>query len=196
MTKEIWRTINGFEGLYEVSSLGRVRSLDRYVKHPDFKEWRKGKVLKQSTSNRGYKKVTLTKNGQKYYFSVHRLVAQSFVPNPHNFPQVNHKNEEKDDNRVENLEWCTQAYNNSFGTRLKRVSKANSQAHPTRSVFQYNDCGVLIHRWKSLHEMERQTGYSRANISRNYKGGRRRAYGFLWEILPTTNTMKHDCHDK
>ena len=117
MNEEIWRPIEGYEGLYEVSSYGRVRSLDMYVK-VGYGNYRlhKGKVLSPAKDTNGYLKVNLYCNGKQKTINVHILVAQAFLPNPDNLPQVNHKDENKSNNRVENLEMCNAKYNLSYGT--------------------------------------------------------------------------------
>ena len=118
---EEWRPIEGYEGLYEVSSYGRVRSLDRFIVDSlGHKRFYKGKVLSPIKDKNGYLSVKL-QEGNKH--NIHRLVAEAFLPNPDNLPQVNHKNEVKSDNCVDNLEWCDQAYNNLYGTRLERFIK-------------------------------------------------------------------------
>ena len=118
MTEEIWRPIEGYEGLYEVSNLGRVRSLDRYDSRNQF---RKGRIMKQNNDGRDYMSIQLCLNGKLKKYFVHRLVAEAFLPNPDNLPQVNHKDEDKSNNRVDNLEWCTAKYNLSYGTRNIRI---------------------------------------------------------------------------
>lgn len=115
--EEIWKDIIGYEGLYQVSSLGRVRSLDRYDSNNHFL---KGRILKLSANGKGYLKVALNSNGKAKTYSVHRLVLQSFIPNPDNLPQVNHKDENKTNNNVDNLEWCDNSYNLNYGTRKIR----------------------------------------------------------------------------
>ena len=117
---EEWRPIEGYEGLYEVSNTGQVRSLDRYVKNNYSYRLQKGKVLSPEKNKDGYLLVSLCCNGKQNLRTVHRLVAQAFIPNPNNLPQVNHKDENKSNNRVDNLEWCDQAYNNLYGTRQER----------------------------------------------------------------------------
>ena len=110
---EEWRKIVGYEGLYEVSSLGRVRSLDRYDERNHF---RKGKVLSPIKDTGDYLKVNLYCNGKNKKCLVHRLVAQAFIENPDNLPEVNHKDEDKSNNRVDNLEFCDRKYNVNYGT--------------------------------------------------------------------------------
>lgn len=122
---EVWKDVQGYEGLYQVSNLGRVKSLPK----------RKGKgigyatgesILHHSINTRGYCNIVLCKNGKTKTFLLHKLVAMHFIPNPYNLPQVNHLNECKTDNSATNLEWCTQRYNNTYGSRIqKTVSKLN-----------------------------------------------------------------------
>lgn len=125
--EEIWRDIEGYECLYQVSNLGRIRSLDRYVDRYTnhlIKVFRKGRLLESHLDKDGYLLVTLCKNNKVKLCRVHRLVAEAFIPNPNNYPIINHKDEIKDNNCVENLEWCTHKYNLCYGTRLERLSKS------------------------------------------------------------------------
>ena len=119
---ENWKQINGFEGYYEVSNLGRVRSIDRVVVDNvrNCERLLKGKILIQRDNGSGYKGVQFCKEHKLYNKYVHRLVAEAFIPNQDDLPQVNHKDEDKSNNRVDNLEWCTSFYNNEYGTRKKR----------------------------------------------------------------------------
>lgn len=122
---EEWRPIEGYEGLYEVSNTGRVRSVDRYVKSKGESYWlRKGKMLSPGKDTYGYLFVILTCNGKRKAINVHRLVAKAFIENPDNLPQVNHKDEVKSNNCVENLEWCTAKYNNKYGSRKDKVRES------------------------------------------------------------------------
>ena len=115
---EEWRPIKGYEGLYEVSNTGRVRSLDRYDSNNHFL---KGRILKLYTRKGGYLFVQLHLNGKGKNYLVHRLVAIAFIPNPDNLPEVNHLDEDKTNNRVENLEFCDRKYNINYGTRTDKV---------------------------------------------------------------------------
>ena len=108
---EEWRAVPGYEGLYMVSNIGNVKSLI------------KNKIIKYFINKKGYRLVSLSKNGIIKKFSVHRLVAQAFIPNPDNLPQVNHKDEDKTNNNVDNLEWCDAKYNNNYGTANIRRSE-------------------------------------------------------------------------
>jgi hypothetical protein len=107
--EEIWKDIIGYEGLYQVSNLGRVKSLDRITPHPA--KFKKGQIMKQGDGHHGYKLSTLCKNGRSKTYRVNRLVASHFIPNPENKPEVNHKNGIKSDNSVNNLEWSTSKEN-------------------------------------------------------------------------------------
>ena len=113
---EEWRSVVGYEGLYEVSNTGQVRSLDRYVKGKSYR-LHKGKVLSPGKNSRGYLSAVLSYNGKHKAITVHRLVAEAFLPNPDNLPEINHKDEDKTNNSVDNLEWCDRSYNNNYGTR-------------------------------------------------------------------------------
>ena len=127
MIEEIWRPVVGYEGLYEVSNTGRVRSLDRYVKGKGYR-LHKGKVLSPIKNKDGYLTVNLCCNGKIQHKTIHRLVIQTFIPNPDNLPEVNHLDEDKTNNSVDNLEWCTCSYNNNYGTLRERISKRMSKA--------------------------------------------------------------------
>ena len=123
--EEIWKDVKGYEGLYQCSSAGRVRSLDRTVyveKGSGFNRRLKGSIRKIH-DRLGYNVVSLCKEGKKESHYVHRLVAEAFVPNPNNYPMVNHKDESRDNNEAKNLEWCTHQYNLNYGTSSKRKNK-------------------------------------------------------------------------
>ena len=117
MTEE-WRPIVGYEGLYEVSSYGRVRSLDKY---DSMNRFLRGRILRLFTDGLGYLRAQLYSNSKRKSFLVHRLVAQAFIPNPDNLPQVNHRDENPSNDNVDNLEWCDGKYNVNYGTRIDRI---------------------------------------------------------------------------
>lgn len=180
---EEWRPIEGFEGLYEVSNLGNVKSVERYVFHLRYgKKFIKEKIRKPIDSGIGYLQVVLFKNGKRKNHLVHRLVAEAFISNPNNLPQVNHKDEDKTNNNVNNLEWCTSKYNNNYGTAKARISEKHIN-HPSMSkvVFQYTLNGKLIAEFPSTHEAERRTGVNRGNICSCCRGNYKSAGGYKWK---------------
>ena len=123
--EEQWKDIKGYEGLYEVSNLGNVRSLDRTVKRGQGYTIKEGRVLTPFyEKKKGYYQVVLAKDGKAKTYRVHRLVAIAFLENPYNYTDVNHKDEVKTNNNVDNLEWCTRKYNNNYGTKPERTRKS------------------------------------------------------------------------
>lgn len=151
---EIWRDIKGFEGLYAVSNKGNVKNL------------KSGRILGGAYNQYGYKRITL--KGKKYL--IHRLVALAFIPNPYNLPEVNHKNEIKDDNNVDNLEWVSTSYNVSYSI--------HNQSY---KIKQLDKCGNLIKIWDSIKQIGRETDYHQGNIINCCKGKRHSAYGYCWQ---------------
>lgn len=176
---EIWKDIPGYEGLYQVSNLGRVRSLDRLTPMPNGKLRREcGRVMYQSTTRCGYYVIGLSKGDKRKYFSVHRLVAMAFIHNPDNLRCVNHKDENKMNNHLDNLEWCSSSYNNQYGSRLERVSKAIG-----RKVVQLDEHGNVIGVFNSIKEAYRKTGINSSSINAVCSGFRNRhtAGGYKWK---------------
>ena len=159
---EIWRDIEGYEGLYKISNKGRVKSLYKGSE----------RILKLWDNGRGYLRVYLTKENTSKYIRVHRLVARAFIPNPHNLPEVNHKDENKKNNYVENLEWCDRRYNVNYGSRNERVSK---------KILQYSKSGEFIREWQGAREVERVLGIDNSHINACCRGKQKSAYGFIWK---------------
>lgn len=132
--QEIWKNIKGYEGAYQISNLGNVRSLDRYVKDKNRTQFIKGKRLKKGKRNTYYV-ISLNKNGSRKSYQIHRLVAEAFIPNPNNYPVVNHIDENRTNNRIENLEWCTQKYNinhskrKMYSTKKAKVSSKTNEKY-------------------------------------------------------------------
>lgn len=126
---EVWKDIEGYEGIYQVSNFGNVRSLDRIVQYIDGRIARfKGITRKPVKNQDGYLAVVLAKNrNEAKTVRIHRLVAAAFVPNSDDLPEINHKDEDKENNRADNLEWCDRLYNCRYGTRGERISKSNSK---------------------------------------------------------------------
>ena len=121
---EVWRDVTGYEGLYKVSNKGNVFSV---VRKDSMGRECGGRTLKQLRDKVGYLRVTLYKNDARKHKFIHRLVLEAFVPNPNNYPEVNHRDEDKANNCVENLEWCTSKYNNNHGTRIEKSARTNSK---------------------------------------------------------------------
>ena len=173
--EEIWKDIEGYEGLYEVSSYGRVKSLGQFVNHNyGGYAYRKGRILKPANNGQGYLQVVLYKNGYKKTFKVHRLVAEAFLDNPDNLPCVNHRDENPLNNIVSNLEWCTVKYNVNYGTGLKRMSEKLS-----KPVLQYTLDGELIKEWSSARECDKN-GFCYQHISACCRGQLKQHKGFIW----------------
>ena len=160
---EIWKDVEGYEGRYQISNLGRVKSFAQDTKN--------GKIKIGNLNFDGYLCILLyDRMGNKKWYPVHRLVAGAFIPNPEGFKQVNHKDEIKTNNCVENLEWCTSYYNIHYGTRNARTAQAN-RCCPTTSkqVYSIDEYGNKEY-FDSICEAERQTGNNHALIVRNLKG--------------------------
>lgn len=169
MKKEIWKDILGYEGLYQVSNFGRVKSL----------KFGKERILKPGINKYGYLHVVLSKNNKQKNFYVHRLVAEAFISNPHNYPCVNHKDENPLNNNVENLEWCTASYNSNYGTRNERMSKSKINGKRSKIVIQYNLDGTFVREWPSAMECERN-GFEHSLIIYCCQGKRKTHKGFKW----------------
>lgn len=175
LENEIWKPVVGYEGLYEVSNYGRIRSIDRTVFQQGRIQRYSGCIMSPFVNNHGYYSIRLSKNNRKSTFSVHRLVAIAFIPNPHNYPVINHKDETHTNNCVSNLEWCTQKYNVNYGTVRERVSESNGM-----KVAQYDLDGNLIGFYKSIKDASRKTGVCTTSINgcvlgKYYTGGK-----FIW----------------
>lgn len=141
--KEIWKDVPNYEGLYQVSNLGRVKSFRKSTKFGCQAEF----ILKPSVANNGYAQVALYKNTKKQKFLVHRLVASVFLPNPDNLPQINHKDENRLNNNITNLEWCTAEYNNAYGTA--RIRAIDTRSKPIEQLT-YDGKVIAIYRSSRL----------------------------------------------
>lgn len=187
---ELWKPVVGYEGLYEVSDLGRVRSIRRMIPVVRngimYETPIGGNILKPQKLSHGYVGVWLYgkdciagKNGKP--FSVHRIVARAFCENPNGYDEVNHKNEIKWDNRAKNLEWCTHIENSQYGTRGERIGKKLKNGVRSREVYQYTPEGVFVAKYPSMAEAQRSTGYRKGNIWKQMTGKYETAYGYIWK---------------
>lgn len=174
--EEEWRAVVGYEGLYEVSNLGRVRSLFRYKK-----------ILKPIMTNKGYYRVVLSVCDVRKQYNIHRLVAMAFVPNPNNYPCVNHKDETRTNNNANNLEWCTYKYNTNYGHCLEKRKTRRSCKSFQKPVKQMKN-GEVIKVYESIAQAVRELNlgeYADSNITQTCKITRwhKSAYGFEWEYV-------------
>jgi len=131
---EVWKKVNGYNGIYEVNRRGEVRSVTHFLEGRKGSGKQTGRILKQQKSIKGYMRVSLSLNNNRFNTSAHRLVALSFIPNPENKPQVNHKNGIKDDNRAENLEWCTNSENQIHAIKKNLIKHNKAENHPNSKL--------------------------------------------------------------
>lgn len=180
---EEWRPIAGYEGLYEVSNLGQVRSVDRvldiqrkdginYTRH-----WN-SKIIKCYKDRYGYLIAPLKKDGIYHSALLHRIIATAFIPNPYNLPEVNHKDENKTNNDISNLEWCDHLYNTRYGTGQKRSGMKRS-----KPVEQMTLEGLHIRYHKSVKLASKSTGFDKNEISKACRGLRDTFNGYLWRFV-------------
>lgn len=184
MNTEIWKAVNGYEGWYEVSNFGNVRSVDRVIINSDgVKRLWKGKILKPIKDRYGYLVLNLYKNSKIKKITVHRLVAQAFILNSDNMPEVNHKDEDKTNNHVGNLEWCTRLYNLTYGTRIQRgAEKRLNSPKFSKSVLQLDiSTGRVIAEYPSAREAARKLNIYQGNISACCRGICKTYKGFKWK---------------
>ena len=185
---ELYAPIKGLDGLYEVSTWGNVRSLDRWITNKNgTKQFYKGRILKPVCGKDGYLRVHLFKDGKRTSFYVHRLVAKAFIPNPDNLPLVNHKDEVKDNNYPYNLEWCTDEYNKNYGTVIERMKKTlTNRKDMSKKVYQYDLEGNLIKEWDSTREAGRNN-FNASAISACCLGKVKTHKGYIWSYKSIDN---------
>lgn len=196
---EIWRNVVGYEGLYQVSNFGRVKSLvrvDRFGRRvPE-------RILKPAKDKDGYLLVALWKDGKGKTSKVHRLVAEAFPDlvdwiekvkgKPFEELVVNHKDQNKQNNHVSNLEWCDGPYNREYGDARERAAKTKTNGKCSKCVAQKTKDGKLVREWPSIAEVHRQTGWSSGTISKCCTGKRNSAYGFQWSYIKDFLLFKSD----
>lgn len=159
---EEWKDIPNFNGLYQVSNNGNIkRTKDEYI-------------FKKNKNSRGYRIITLTKDKKEYSLSVHRLVAEAFIPNPNNLPQINHKDGNKLNNKIENLEWCTQSEN------MKHAYKNKLEIKSGKKVAQFDLDMKIIKIWDKIIEAEKEYKIAHGKITMVCKNKRKTAGGYIW----------------
>ena len=202
---EIWKDVPGYEGIYQVSNLGRIKRL------PLGKQWpyrrTHNNIRKQHIKN-GYCQVNLSKNNEVKWYGVHRLVAMAFIPNPYNYPQVNHKDEDKTNNFVfvntdgtidydkSNLEWCTQSYNNLWGTATERQIATRRRNDPNGESWKETgrklsikvamcrkEDGTVINEFDSMTEASKMTGVYISTICNQCSGKRKSRRNYYWKAI-------------
>lgn len=193
---EIWKPVVGYEGFYEVSNLGNVRSVNRIAKRNYRGDYfRKSQPIIQSSID-GYKCVILSKFAERHTLKVHRLVAMAFIPNPNNYPCINHKDEVRDNNFVfvnqdgsvdadkSNLEWCTPKYNNNYGSYRRKMSEIKTNdPSVSKKVAQITKNGDIINIFPSTSEAGRILGINNRNIASVCRGERNIAGGYKWKFI-------------
>lgn len=177
--EEVWKDIEGYEGLYQVSNLGRVKSLDRVImRKKQGAIFKKGTILKPM-EYKGYQYVFLCKDNKQRSIKIHRLVAKAFLHNPDKLPEVNHKDENKQNNRVDNLEWCNHKYNMNYGTWIDRRRDNFDYSYCYKRVNQYDLNGNFIKTWSNIALAQRELKI--CHISDCCNGKRKTAGKYIWE---------------
>ena len=183
MNMEIWTPINNYEEIYEISNFGNIKNIKR------------NKIMKPFVSKKtGYLQIDLCKNGNKKRYNIHRLVAIHFVDNFDNYNYINHKDENRKNNKAINLEWCTQKYNCNYGSRnlkISRCSKGRKHKPETKdkiskalskTILQYNKENDFIKEWRNAYEVARELKVSPSNINACCNNKRKSAYGYIWKF--------------
>lgn len=175
---EVWKDIENYEGIYQVSNYGRVRSLSRTIICGGYPRKLKGRILNDNIDAHGYTYYFLYKDGISKRFKGHRLVAKAFIENPHNYNFINHKDENKRNNKATNLEWCNPTYNLNYGTRSQKYMKPIVMINPKN--------GEVIRKFNSLKQAESELNISHSKISNVCYGKRKTAGGYGWMFEGST----------
>lgn len=171
---EIWKDIKGFEGFYMVSNMGRVKSLPRMSNNSRYVSEEKILSPRVCGTQREYLSVALHANGKTKQMKIHRLVAEAFIPNPNDYKEINHKDENKGNNNVENLEWCTRSYNVNYGSRSEKQA-----IHFRKTVVALSPEGTVLREFESVKAAGEWASVDSSNISRAIRGNRM-SKGYIW----------------
>lgn len=167
---ETWKDIKGYEGLYQISNLGDVKRISS------------GKILKPYSHN-GYIRVALSKDNTPKHMDIHRLIAQAFIPNPENKPEINHKDGNKENNSIQNLEWCTRKENMSHAKKMglwKMTDNMKKGLDQSKRTYQYDRDYNFIQSFESADEASRQLHINAGNLHSCCEGKRKTAGGYIW----------------
>ena len=183
MENEIWKDVKGYEGLYQVSNLGRIKSSKRKVHAGRNRtRWQYERIMSNyRTNGNGYKIVGLNKEGKSKNKYIHRLVAETFLENPNNYKYINHKDENKANNCVSNLEFCTAQYNCTYNNLHKRNGLKNRNNKYSKKIYQLDDENNIINKFPSISEASRQLNVSYQAISDCLRGIQKHSAGYKWE---------------
>ena len=177
----MWKNIKGYEGFYQISDEGQVKSLIG----------KEAKLISCTRLKSGYIDFGLCKDKKKYHHLAHRLVGIAFLNNPNNLPEINHKDENKSNNNVDNLEWCTSKYNSNYGTGIARSAKAKE-----KKTNQLTRDNKFIKSWVSQTVASNSLGIPRAHICSCCNGNRATTGGFKWEHASTGSRGRWQCDEK
>ena len=172
---EFWLAIENYNGIYEISSFGRVRSLPRYRSNGKAKYLQPLKILKPQIDGCGYYQVFLYKNGKSKKYKIHQLVATHFIINKNNYTVINHIDGNKLNNKIDNLEWCIYSYNN------KHAYKKKLKVPCYKEIQQYDKNNNFIKLWNGSREIERNLKINNSNIIQCCKGKRKTAGNYIWK---------------
>lgn len=191
MGKEIWKPIKGYEGFYEISTFGNIRSLDRVIIYSNGKRiFTKGKNLKPIKNAHGYLTVNLKRNSKIKVCQIHRLVMLTFVENPLNLPMINHKDECKTNNHISNLEYCDCKYNSNYGTRNQRLSAIMKIVGISKKVLQLSLEGEIIKEYDSISEVAK-LGYDSQSVGDCCRLRAKSYKHFLWCFKENSNNIPY-----
>lgn len=187
LCSEEWKDITGYEGYYMVSNLGRVKSCDRYLRAVyDSKQLKRGQILKPHLMPNGYYTVWLNRDGKRRGAYIHRLVAAAFIPNPSSLDEINHIDEDKGNNRADNLEWCSHRYNINYGGARERIGRTHHlRGYGSIPVAQCDRDGKVIQTFRSAADACAATGIDSSSISKVCYGKPKfkTAGGFIWKHI-------------